>query len=668
MKNFLKNNSGLVFISLIFWTSFLLILPLRDISLADDFAYIQTVQKLVQTGTLKVSEWAGASILFQIFWGSLFSKIFGFSIKTLIFSNVVLFYFATLAFYKTLKTVKIKELNSIIFTLFLLSFPWVFGFAYSFMSDVFYMSLSLIAVYFYSKAFTQKTYLYYILGSLFAGLAFINRQIGISIVIGLLFLFIYKLISEKKINLKEILCAFGPALIFIAGYYLWISRVGMPFAQYAFFTLPLKEETFKYVFPSTIKYISVTNKYHTEYLIQRGVGYFSVIAVPLIPLLLVFKFNLKRIIKIIMGNLKLVVVVSLIFALFLKVDFDLKQRFINLPNMILGRDKLLFVWNVWWKKIFYFFTPVWIVIFAIMVKKVIHTFFEKRKPLRKIYSRILLLILLISFGFLFYKFERVLFPYEFYFVPKPTYPIIGVGMAIKKAFSFPTIVETFRETWLVLLIIVSITFMLYKLIVDIRIKFPRKINLPIFFVILLFIFHYVITVFFAYGFWDEYAISFVPFVLIGLSYFFKDVKMSVARVVIFTTLSLLLIVGATRNRVQLEGTKWETANKLIENGVDPIRISDPTWSWQPYWFFENSFAQEVKNSGGDKYKLGRDKLGIYRTNIPPGDYYNLEEVPVGSGKLSNPNIVYSSEPFWIFNRSQGLFEYLQIVAVKTTHE
>src|SRR3989304_8482313 len=148
---FIKNNLEILAISITYLLSFLYMLPLRDQIYGDDFVYISTVRDFIQTGVLKVSEWSYASMIFQTFWGAAFSEIFGFSLKIMHLSTVVILYPGLIAFYLLLREFSVSKFRSFIFTLFLLFFPHVFFMTYTFLTNIPAMSLAIISVYLYVK-------------------------------------------------------------------------------------------------------------------------------------------------------------------------------------------------------------------------------------------------------------------------------------------------------------------------------------------------------------------------------------------------------------------------------------------------------------------------------------------------------------------------------------
>ncbi len=68
----------------------LLLHPYDNLPFVDDWTYAWSVEQLLKTGELRISDWSAHYPLAQILWGALFSLPFGFSFSTLRVSTVVL--------------------------------------------------------------------------------------------------------------------------------------------------------------------------------------------------------------------------------------------------------------------------------------------------------------------------------------------------------------------------------------------------------------------------------------------------------------------------------------------------------------------------------------------------------------------------------------------------
>ena len=163
-------------------------LPLKAVIAGDDFSILLSVKHLLNTGELFIYSHPTASIIFQVLWGSVFTKIFGFSIPILHFSIFLFLPLLAIVFYFLCRELKISPINSLILTLFLISIPWYFRYSFGFRTDLPYTALQMASIYFYFKGFRRVNINYVIIGSTFAALAFLNRQLGFVITLSSLLL------------------------------------------------------------------------------------------------------------------------------------------------------------------------------------------------------------------------------------------------------------------------------------------------------------------------------------------------------------------------------------------------------------------------------------------------------------------------------------------------
>ncbi len=64
--------------------------PERNVPLNDDWSYALSVEALLRTHTLRLTDWQSATLVVQLFWGALFCLFFGFSITVLHLSTLTL--------------------------------------------------------------------------------------------------------------------------------------------------------------------------------------------------------------------------------------------------------------------------------------------------------------------------------------------------------------------------------------------------------------------------------------------------------------------------------------------------------------------------------------------------------------------------------------------------
>src|SRR3989344_1246367 len=127
----MSNNRSVALILLITAVLLLLMLPVRSQVYRDDFAYAQSVRQFVEFGEVKITEWAAPTLVLQVLWGGLFSKISGFSLGALHPSVIVLLPIILICLFKALQELKVSNFNSLALTILFLSIPFILQFTYS---------------------------------------------------------------------------------------------------------------------------------------------------------------------------------------------------------------------------------------------------------------------------------------------------------------------------------------------------------------------------------------------------------------------------------------------------------------------------------------------------------------------------------------------------------
>jgi hypothetical protein len=168
----------LLAIALVFAASSLVLSPLRDVAVSDDWTYAWTVEHLLRTGRLAVLDWSAHYAFFPAVWAGLFSAVFGFSFGILRVSTLVLAALGGMAFYLTLRELEIDRSRSLLGALALVVNPIYFLLSFSFMTDVPFLSAMNLAVFFYVAGVKRDRPGLLWMGGVFAVAAFLSRQIG----------------------------------------------------------------------------------------------------------------------------------------------------------------------------------------------------------------------------------------------------------------------------------------------------------------------------------------------------------------------------------------------------------------------------------------------------------------------------------------------------------
>ena len=123
-----------------------------DFPLDEDWAYAWGVSHLIQKGALRFSDWVSNPQWFQVFWGFLWVKILGLSFGALKISTLTAGGAAVVLLYRIMRMQSVPVFPSFLAACVLAFNPVFFLLSYSFMPDVPYLCLILLAVYFYLKA------------------------------------------------------------------------------------------------------------------------------------------------------------------------------------------------------------------------------------------------------------------------------------------------------------------------------------------------------------------------------------------------------------------------------------------------------------------------------------------------------------------------------------
>src|SRR4051794_6120637 len=110
--------------------------PLGNFPLNDDWAYGFAVRTLFEEGDLRFSDWTATNLIAQVLWGTLFCLPTGFSFTALRLSTLVLGLIGVVATYGLLREGRAREDLSLFGALVLAFNPIYFSLSFTFMSDV----------------------------------------------------------------------------------------------------------------------------------------------------------------------------------------------------------------------------------------------------------------------------------------------------------------------------------------------------------------------------------------------------------------------------------------------------------------------------------------------------------------------------------------------------
>ena len=125
------------FVILATWVvAIVLVAPLADVPLIDDWVYAISVERILGGHGFSVSPWSSTFPAVQIWWGTLFATLAGFSYTTLRSSTLLLAAGGLLAFYRLLRALAVDAAPALLAALALALYPVAFFLSFTFMTDV----------------------------------------------------------------------------------------------------------------------------------------------------------------------------------------------------------------------------------------------------------------------------------------------------------------------------------------------------------------------------------------------------------------------------------------------------------------------------------------------------------------------------------------------------
>jgi hypothetical protein len=208
--------------------------PQAEFPLNDDWGYSQAVRHLLNTGELRISDWASATTISQTYWGAVFARLLGgFSLGAMRWSTLAFSFIAILGLYDLLLQLNFSHRVALFGSVIVLVSP-MFGYlSYTFMSDIFYFGLMALSISTYLRGIRRRAVGWLLVGSIFAALAFLTRQLGAVLPVAAA---LALLLRERRFVWKQLLAVATIPAITGGVYFAWLQIVGTPWAL-QFFSL-----------------------------------------------------------------------------------------------------------------------------------------------------------------------------------------------------------------------------------------------------------------------------------------------------------------------------------------------------------------------------------------------------------------------------------------------
>jgi len=203
----------------------ILVNPIGDFPLNDDWAFGKAVQSVVEKGDFQLSGWGAMNLFSQVWWGALFCLPFGFSFTALRFSTLTLGLIGVLTTYGLLREASSSQKVAVFGALLVATNPIYFALSNTFMSDIPFFAFANLAILFLIHGLKRDSITAIVIGIIIACVSLLIRQLGMVIFLAFGFTYIFK----KGIRIKTIIQGFLPTLLGLflqIAYQKWLELTG----------------------------------------------------------------------------------------------------------------------------------------------------------------------------------------------------------------------------------------------------------------------------------------------------------------------------------------------------------------------------------------------------------------------------------------------------------
>ena len=178
------------FALLVVWTIMILVInPLGEFMVNDDWAFVRSLEAFRSTGKIMVTGWGppgapgGPSLLVHLLVGDLFSWVLGFSLTTLRIAVLTMGLLGSLGLLLLLRIARVPPWPALLATLTVVGNPLFLAECFTFMTDITFASLAIFAVLFLYLGVKKSSTPWIISGLLLVLASILTRQIGVVILL-----------------------------------------------------------------------------------------------------------------------------------------------------------------------------------------------------------------------------------------------------------------------------------------------------------------------------------------------------------------------------------------------------------------------------------------------------------------------------------------------------
>lgn len=179
MRSFLSRHKFRIILFLLLVMAELLVNPIGDFPLNDDWAFGKSVRIWMEEGRFTIGNWGYMTLATHLLWGILFTKVFGFSFTILRLSTLVSSLIGVLTLNRLIERLSNNQTLAFVASLTLLFNPVYFNLSNTYMTDVNFNTLLIVSVYL-AYLYFQSNSKWYLLLLFFCSVALVLlRQFGL---------------------------------------------------------------------------------------------------------------------------------------------------------------------------------------------------------------------------------------------------------------------------------------------------------------------------------------------------------------------------------------------------------------------------------------------------------------------------------------------------------
>lgn len=224
-RNLIEKYRIEIILSLIWIIAIVIVDPVGEFPLNDDWAYSLNVYHLSQEGKLILSNWPAMTLIAQVLWGAIVTSVFGFSFTVLRVSTLFIGLFTIVLFYRILINTAASKTTSLAGVLLFMFSPLFFASSFTFMTEVYFLFTLNLSLFYFFKFYKNEKIKFLLAGSFFVLVSSLIRQPGVAV--GVAFAVIYLL--NNRFSIKRLIISITPTIIGLVGLYSysqWLHLTG----------------------------------------------------------------------------------------------------------------------------------------------------------------------------------------------------------------------------------------------------------------------------------------------------------------------------------------------------------------------------------------------------------------------------------------------------------